>query len=81
MYLNPERMDISLEQRIVRWLEANGCRHWLAREPIVLRGSIVEYTALALKNERSIDRQIHRDEIVPLGRKRMRIRIPLSKVA
>lgn len=81
MYLDPTRMNSSFEQRIVRWLEANGCRHWIAVEPVIVRGSIVEYTALALKNQRSIDRQIHGDEIVPIGRKRMRIRIPLSKVA
>lgn len=80
MYLNPATMTPAHQGRIARWLEANGCRHWIDLQPIIVRGSVAEYVALALKNERSIARQIHNDGIVPLGLKRVRIRIPLSKV-
>lgn len=81
MYLNPNRMRDDHVRRIVRWLEANGCRHYIALEPIIVRGSVAEYVALCRKDERSIDRQIRGDEMVPLGPKRLRLRIPLSKVA
>lgn len=81
MYLNPDHMPAAKAARIARWLEANGCRHWIALAPIVVRGSIAEYVALARKDDKSIDRQIRGSEIVPLGPKRLRIRIPLSKVS
>jgi hypothetical protein len=81
MYLNPARMDAGQQARIARWLEANGCRHWIALEPIIVRGNVAEYVALARKDDRSLDRQIHGNEITPLGRKRLRLRIPLRRVA
>lgn len=82
MYLDPERMDAEFRLRIVRWLEANGCRHHIAMEPLVVRGKVVEYVALCRKDQRSILRAPIRDyAFVPLGRKRLRLRIPLSEVA
>lgn len=89
MRLHPEH---PASARIVRWLERNGCRHWISvDDPILVRGNVVEYTALARKpdryglmretDRRHIDRQLHGDEITPLGRKRLRIRVRLSEVA
>jgi hypothetical protein len=81
MYLNPQHMSTADQLRIVRWLEANGCRHYIALEPIIIRGNIAEYVALARKDDRSIDRQIRAGDFVYLGHKRLRVRIPLSSVA
>lgn len=82
MYLDPNKMSVGHQARIARWFEANGCRHWIALEPIVIRGSVAEYVALAIKgSDKSIDRQIRGMEIEPLGTKRLRLRVPLSKVA
>lgn len=82
MYFNANRMDAAYESRIVRWLEVNGCRHWISRDhPVIIRGSIAEYTALCRKDDKSLDRHLRGDDLVPLGIKRLRIRIPLRKVA
>jgi len=79
MYLHPERVDTA---RIDRWLKRNGCRHHVALEPVVIKGGWVEYTALCRRDRKSIQRMTVVDfEAVPLGRKRLRIRIPLSAVA
>jgi len=78
MYLRPGRMGD--EARIVRWLEANGCRHWIALEPIIIRGKVVEYTAISRKDDRSLDRQLRGCEVTNLGRKRLRLRIPLARI-
>ena len=81
MYLNPERMDDRYQARIVDWLEANGCRDFIAIEPIVVRGQVAEYTSLGRKY------RIHRDPVdwaagrlLWAKRKRIRVRIPLSKI-
>ena len=82
MYLDPDRMTPQFEGRIARWLEVNGCPHWIALEPIVVRGKVAEYTALSRRlDPKGIpDRQVHGDDIVPLGRRKIRLRIPLHKV-
>ena len=80
MYLNPNRLSIEFQQRIVRWLEANGCRYHIAMEPIIVRGKVAEYVALCRK-DRVHQMRVRDGECVPLGRKRLRIRIPLSRVS
>lgn len=79
MYLDPDRMTPEHQGRIARWFEVNGCPHWIALEPIVVRGKVAEYTAMCRRNDTS-DRQIRGDEFVPLGRRKLRLRIPLAKV-
>lgn len=81
MYLNPDAMPDAFQRRVARWLEANGCRHHIALEPVVVRGNIAEYVALSRKDDKSLDRQIRDADVIPIGLKRLRIRIPLSKVA
>lgn len=82
MYLDPERLSPAHANRIARWLEANGCRYWIDLQPIIVRGNVAEFVALARKNDsKSLARQIRGLEITPLGVKRIRIRIPLHKVA
>lgn len=78
-YFNPDHMTDVDQQRIAHWLEANGCRDWIALEPIVLRGNIAEYTAICRKGrERHI--RVRDDSFIPRGRRRLRIRIPLAAV-
>ena len=75
MYLHPDRVD---QERVVRWLEANGCRHYVALEPVVVKGSRAYYTAICRKDPRSLARiPVVRSEFVPLGRRSVRIRVPL----
>jgi hypothetical protein len=82
MYLNPAHMSPQFEARIVRWLESNGCRHWISREhPIIVRGAYAEYTALCRKDDKSLDRHLRGDGLILAGRKKIRLRIPLRKVA
>lgn len=81
MYLDPIRLSVTHQQRIVRWLEANGCRDYIDMQPITVRGRWIEYVALCRKDERSLKRQIRGGEVVPLGTKRLRIRVPLAEVA
>ena len=81
MYLNPDRMSPDFRRRIARWLEANGCRHHVALEPIIIKGGVAEYVALCRKDRKSLQRMRIVDcDAVPLGVKRLRIRIPLSAV-
>lgn len=80
MYLNPDHMSYEFQGRIARWLEANGCRHYIALEPITVRGNVAEYVALCRK-DRVHSMRVRDDEIVPLGRKWLRIRVPLRDVA
>ena len=77
MYLNPNKMSAADQNRIAAWLERNGCRHYIAMDPIVIRGNVAEYTALCRKDAKSCARMrlnVARDELVPLGRRRLRIR-------
>lgn len=73
MYLHPERVD---EDRVVAWLEANGCRDHIALEPITVRGNVVEYTALCRKDPRPLKRlRIDKQTYEPVTRRRqMRVR-------
>lgn len=81
MYLNPSHMTNEHAARIMRWLEANGCRNYIAMQPITVRGRWVEYVALIRKgDEKALRRQHVGGELVPLGRKRLRIRVPLAEV-
>lgn len=76
MYLNPEHMSAEFEQRLVRWMEANGCRDYIALEPITIRGRVAEYASLGRKGRLVICSG------EPVTRvRRLRLRIPLSKVA
>ncbi len=81
MYLNPDRMTSQARQRVDRWLQVNGCRHHVALDPIVVRGNVAEYVAISRRDDRSIERQIVGGGLVELGRKRLRIRVPLSRVS
>lgn len=82
MHMDPEWMTREHCQRIVRWLEANGCRDYIDLQPIIVRGRWIEYVALCRKNdEKGFKRQLRGAELVPLGRKRLRIRVPLAEVA
>ena len=83
MYLNPESLTHDECRRVDRWLVANGCRHEVALEPIILHGKIAEYY--------SICRRGHWHKVGGPGvtvsggdpaliRRRLRIRVPLSAV-
>lgn len=77
MFINPDRLSTEEQRVVAEWLERNGCRHYIALEPIVIRGQWAEYTALCRKDERSVRRmQVRDSEAVPLGRRRVRIRHP-----
>lgn len=89
MYFDPRGDPTEFSARIARWLDANGCRDWVALEPVILRGKVVEYQAACRKHkaDREFDGKpggIHynaaHDDLVTTT-KRMRVRIPLAKVA
>jgi len=77
MYLDPDIMNTSERMAVAQWLESNGCRHHIALEPIIIKGQWAFYTALCRKDAKSMRRAKIRDcEMVPLGRRRVRIRSP-----
>ena len=76
MFLDPEGMGVDFQLRVVSWLEANGCRDWVAMEPIVVRGRLAWYTSMGRKG-RPI---VVRGDSVVTRRKCVRIRIPLSEI-
>ena len=81
MYFNPDRMDDRYQTRISDWLEANGCRDFIALEPIVVRGQIAEYTSLGRKYRIDRDPIDWERGLLPWARrKKIRLRIPLSRI-
>ena len=81
MYFNPDRMDDRFQTRISDWLEANGCRDFIALEPIVVRGQIAEYTSLGRKYRIDRDPFDWEHNSFPWARrKKIRLRIPLSRI-
>lgn len=77
MYLDPDIMNTNERMAVAEWLERNGCRHHIALEPIVIAGQWAFYTALCRKDAKSMARMRVRDgDLVPLGRRRVRLRSP-----
>jgi|GEM_PF-3235499 len=68
---------------VLRWMKVNGCRHLIAAdEPIIVKGGWIEYVAMCRNDKKSMDRmRVHNDSLVFLGKRRIRNRITLSKVA
>ena len=80
MYLDPEPMTLEHRRRIDRWMVANGCRDHIALDPIIVRGKVAEYTA-AGRRDGSGMRDHMGNPVHHYRRKRLRIRIPLSRIA
>ena len=76
MYLNPEKLN--REQRIAvdRWLVANGCRHHVALEPVIIAGNWVHYRA-ACRRDRTQDVRVDERGWVRTTAAKVRIRVPL----
>ena len=91
MYLNHGRMTIDDRLRIHRWLKSNGCRDYVALLPIVVHGNVAEYWSYGRvdakrRNPSSVnclspERLEARGWELPVRRKRLRLRIPLHRVA
>lgn len=43
MILNPDRMTADQQRQVADWLEANGCRDYIALENIIVAGNHVRY--------------------------------------
>lgn len=92
MYLNPidpvtgDRRG-SFDGRVDRWMRANGCRDYVALEPIIVRGNIAEYQAICRRerlNAKPGAGGITKTDYgwgVKTRTKRLRIRIPFSAIA
>ncbi len=75
--LKPDRMSLDEQQSVAAWMRRNGCRHYIALEPITIHGRWAEYTALCRDDDKSIRRMPTRDDSpVMLGKRRVRIRYP-----
>ncbi len=72
--------DIETIDRIAAWMEANGCRDWVAVEPIVVKGRTIYYTSLGRRDgAHPVDQRmvVRGDEVVTRVRGlRVRIRWP-----
>jgi hypothetical protein len=77
-----EKLSGDDEDLIVKWLEVNGCRHWISVEhPVVLAGNVATYVAVCRKDPRSVARvPFVGDSFIMLGKKRARVRVPLADV-
>lgn len=64
------------------WLVANGCRHHVSLDhPVIVKGRRAHYVALCRRDKRSTRRMRltpERDAVIPLGRRSVRITVPLS---
>ena len=78
-YINPDGLSWTEMADVARWLEANGCTHWVsADDPVIIAGHRAWYVALAKKNWRAVDRHMGEEgHWRPLGWKSVRIRYPL----
>ncbi len=75
--LKPDRMSLDEQQSVAAWMHRNGCRHYIAIEPIIIHGRWAEYTAICRDDPKSLRRtQVRNDSIVNLGKRRVRIRHP-----
>ena len=80
MILHPGRLTEQQRQAVDRWLTANGSRHHVSiDEPVVIAGRHAHYTAISRRDRKSMRRIRIRDGwLVPLGRRTVRIRVPLA---
>ena len=79
VYIHPDRLTAADRQRVVRWLEANGCRDWVDLEPIIVRGGLIHYVSLGRKSP-NMRRVVVRGQSVVTRARRLRLRVPLSAV-
>ena len=83
MYLNPDRMTNVERTRIDRWMQANGCRDYVAAMPIVVRGKVAEYVPVCRRERVMASTSAGGPYLLlPAMRRprRLRIRIPLSAI-
>ncbi len=80
MCLKPDRMSLDEQQSVAAWMHRNGCRHYIALEPITIHGQWAEYTAICRDDDKSLRRMPVRDgSAVMLGKRRVRIRYPIRE--
>lgn len=78
-YIRPiDQHDVDAAEFITWWLWRNGCRHYVANKPIIVRGNIIEYYALARFDRKSVLRFVRSVRRVPQPKlKRIRQRFQL----
>lgn len=90
-YFNPDQMTGEERLRIDRWLLANGCRYDVALEPVIVRGNVIEFYSLCKRgyfahkgSKKAGGVRIKWDHVGDprsiLTRRRLRLRVPLSRV-
>lgn len=82
MYIDPDWLTRDQARRVDAWLVANGCRHHVSIDhPVIVKGHRAWYTAMCRRDPKSLRRMRltpERDNIVPLGRRSVRITVPLA---
>lgn len=79
MRLNPDKLTHTQLQAVDQWLIANGCTHYVALEPITIKGRRAHYTALCRRDKKSVERiPVREGCAIPLGQRSVHIRVPLS---
>ena len=79
VHLDADRLTREQMRAVDAWLVANGCRHHVAIEPVVVKGRRAHYTAICRRDPKSLRRlPVHDGNLAPLGRRSVRIRVPLA---
>lgn len=79
MLLDPDKMTQAEQARVDRWLKANGAGKFIALMPIVVRGQVAEFYELREFHLNACRRAGNDSPRLTL--RRLRLRIPLHKVA
>lgn len=78
MIIRPETLNHDQRNAVTDWLKANGCRDYVALEPILIKGSMIEYQALC-RRHRTHAMRLDPDGNAITTRRQLRIRHPLRR--